>query len=486
MWSLRKLFFVIFFVLFLAPSVIASEASEQLPLSENVEIKKIKLIKNVEFLERYSSALNKYKNLNVKIAYEDFSQIISDYKNNDFYLICIAETMAELGFFDLSDKAFASVSDYEIFQDHINNIKKYYYPVIVPEKSDLLFLSENYSNVTYNDQAEELISNLSNVPELLNKYDWANYLLALGYYSVKNEILAKKYISDALKTNPNSISCKVLKAKIFANEKRCKVSTKILKELNNEQISSSTLSIKIASLDYYLHYLNSKNNFDKNYYLGRFYFIEGDHNKALKTFQVCLSNNKNNNAKAYSMISRCYILKNNYFLAKENAMKAYKISKSNSDALFALAEIENKAGNYKQAIKYYKSASKSKSLKQISTEKIADIYVKLSEPKRATQIYKLLISKYNSSYISYYKLALSEPSNQLRYLKKTLSINLSYQDAWIDLAKIMLDDGNIELAKKYLSVANYLDENNFRYYYYERLLNKKEADLKKLDTAWSK
>ena len=52
-----------------------------------------------------------------------------------------------------------------------------------------------------------------------------------------------------------------------------------------------------------------------------------------------------------------------------------------------------------------------------------------------------------------------------------------YQDAWIDLARIMLEKGDLTLAKKYLTIANYIDDKNYKYYYYQNLLKKKESEL---------
>ena len=120
---------------------------------------------------------------------------------------------------------------------------------------------------------------------------------------------------------------------------------------------------------------------------------------------------------------------------------------------------------------------------QEALEKMASVYTKMSYPKRANDIYKRLIEDYNSSYIAYYKIGLITPEKELDYLKKSVSINPSYQDGWIDLARVMLDKGNISLAKSYLSVANYLDDSNFRYYYYQSLLNKKEAEMNSIKNS---
>jgi len=63
-------------------------------------------------------------------------------------------------------------------------------------------------------------------------------------------------------------------------------------------------------------------------------------------------------------------------------------------------------------------------------------------------------------------------------IKKALSININYTDAWIDLARIMVDRGNLAVAKNCLSAVNCIEGNaNFRYYYYQNILDKKEDEI---------
>ena len=61
------------------------------------------------------------------------------------------------------------------------------------------------------------------------------------------------------------------------------------------------------------------------------------------------------------------------------------------------------------------------------------------------------------------------------YLKKAISINPNFKDAWIDLGRYAIEHQNFRDAKKYLAIANYIDENDFRYYYYQGLLAKKQG-----------
>ena len=60
-------------------------------------------------------------------------------------------------------------------------------------------------------------------------------------------------------------------------------------------------------------------------------------------------------------------------------------------------------------------------------------------------------------------------------MKKALAININYKDAWIDLGRMFIEQGNFTDAKKMLRTANYIDENDYRYYYYQGILAKKQG-----------
>ena len=65
-------------------------------------------------------------------------------------------------------------------------------------------------------------------------------------------------------------------------------------------------------------------------------------------------------------------------------------------------------------------------------------------------MYKKILKKDENAYQSYYQLALTNPNIELSYLKKAVAINPHYSDAWIDLSRIMIENGNYSMAKKYL------------------------------------
>ena len=74
--------------------------------------------------------------------------------------------------------------------------------------------------------------------------------------------------------------------------------------------------------------------------------------------------------------------------------------------------------------------------------------------------------------MAYYQMALLEPDREFEYLKKAISINPDFKDAWIDLARVSLKKDNIDKAISYLRVAKYIDNSDYRYYYYLGLILK--------------
>ena len=152
--------------------------------------------------------------------------------------------------------------------------------------------------------------------------------------------------------------------------------------------------------------------------------------------------------------------------------KSRKIKPNNEDSLITLGDLEFKNGNYKNSIKYYKEILNNKSTRQEILEKIANSYSKISNN---SSLYNKLIKEYPNSYIANYQVGVDTTS--IGNIKKAIAINILFQDAWIDLARIMIEQGNLDLAENYLTVANYIDNSNYRYYYYQNLLKKKELKL---------
>ena len=234
---------------------------------------------------------------------------------------------------------------------------------------------------------------------------------------------------------------------------------------------------KCELLKQFILYKTEKNQWERNYALGRFYYTEGDYQKALKSLQYAtLTKNKKDLSKAWALISRTYLKLGDEKKAKEYAVKAN--DSSNKDANVTLARLEYAQQNYKQAQEYFKKAVKKDKLDS-SIIKVGQIYNLLGEGKKAEKVFKKILKNGKDEWEAYYNLALMDSTNKEEYLLKALKYNPEYKDAWYELVKIEIEFKNYAVAQSYLKNLLYIDENDYRYYYYQGVITRILGDKSK-------
>ena len=175
-----------------------------------------------------------------------------------------------------------------------------------------------------------------------------------------------------------------------------------------------------------------------------------------------------------------------YEKAEDFANKAYDLNKRNITALLVLGDINFRNKNYKTALKYYESAASKEKISQIPEIKVAETYQMLDNEKKSKDIIAKILKNHSDCAEAYYYMALFDKSREVNYLKRAISINLKYKDAWIDLARVEIEKQNYKQAKFYLSIAGYIDENDFRYYYYQGLIAKAEGQIENADANFKR
>ncbi len=446
------------------------------PILENtiaMPIKKATLTHN-DIHNQYVFAFERFVQSNVKSAYNDFKILIETIDSNDCAYINFAENMADIGFFNLSELALSKVNDKSLSGFVDGDIKLYYYPAKTLKVDDEIYLGEVFSNIIYNDQSREATAELIKNTKLISESDYANYLAALGNLKSNEFLEAGKYIDIAIKMNPNNLNYKKLKAEILSQGKKPQSAIKFLDYIKAQKLYSTDFTQKVLSLEQYVLYKSKKNYSEKMYHLGYYYFYEGENIKAIRTLQGALSNKKKLNKNVYSLLSRVYFNSQDYEKAQDAAQKSCKIS-NNAMALMVLGDLNYKNKDYKTAMKYYKDAESIDKKSYEPAVRIALVYEQLGKDKKALDIYEKLLKNFDDCYIAYYKVALQNKNKELAYLKKALAININYKDAWIDLGRMFIEQGNFTDAKKMLRTANYIDENDYRYYYYQGILAKKQG-----------
>jgi len=433
-------------------------------------------------ISNLTKATDKFVQSNIKASWDDFKTLINTSEPNDFNYISIAKKMSDMGLFDLANLASSKIQDKELSNISIDSMRKFYYPRKKLKLEDELFLAEIYSNILYNDQSLEATNELLKKTELLSTSDYANYLVSLGSYKSGKYPRANKYINVAILQNPYNLNYQKLKAEILAEENKPEQAMKIVENLKKQKLYSYEYKRKIQSLEQYVLYKTKKTPWEKNYHLGFYYYLENDDSRAIKTLQSALisAKKKNNSTIIYSLMSEIYLKTNESDKALEYAQKAYKGNKNNSRTLTVLGDLSYNSKNYKQALAYYKQASSQDKNSCTPIIKEAQTYQRLGNTKKAKEIYTKILKTHFDNYQVYYDLALLEkgplPNREVFYLKKALAINPLFKDGWLELAKLELDKANYSAAKTYLSNAFYIDENDFRYYYYNGLANKGLGD----------
>ncbi|MDD3435772.1 MAG: tetratricopeptide repeat protein [Candidatus Gastranaerophilales bacterium] len=425
-----------------------------------------------------SSAIDRFVQCNIRASREDFKTLIKEAPENDFIYISLANKMADLGFFDLADFAVSKMRDKDLTNISTDAMKRFYYPRRKIKLENELFLAEIYSNIIYNNQSTEATNELLKEESLLLDSDYANYLAALGYYKSGSYSKAAKYINVAILQNPTTLNYQKLKAQILAEMDQPQEAVKVVENLKKQNLYAYEYERKIKSLEQFILYKVGKTEWEKNYHLGYYHYLENDSSKAIRTLQTALScKGKHDKGAIYALMSEIYLGINEFEKAADTAQKAYKIRRNNPKALLTLGDLSYRDKNYKKALAYYKTAAcyDRKSYKPLIKEALT--YQKLNNVKKSKEIYIKVLKTHSDSWEAYYNVALLDNEKRIIYLKKALAVNPQFEDAWIELAKIDIDKGNYAVAQKYLANAFYIDENDFRYYYYQGLINNNTGDV---------
>lgn len=449
--------------------------STETPMNTTVDLPKKVTLTHNDIHNHYVIALDRFMQSNVKSSYADFKILLETMSPSDTAYVLMSEKLAYIGFFSLADFAVNKASDNDITAVMAEDVKRYYFPSKKLNSADEIYLGEIFSNIVYNAQSREATAELLKNVSLMENSDYANYIAALGYFKSNDFTEADIYINKAIAMNGQNLNYKKLKAEILANNKKTNDALKMVEYIKSQNLSSAEFIRKVNSLEMYINYLTKKNEITKKYYLGYYYYYENEPVKAIRTLQSAISTKKKFNKDIYALLSRVYFDNHDFEKASDMADKAHRIDRGDSIALSVLGDLSYKKSDYKTALKYYKDAEFNDRKTYSYSEKLAMTYQKLGNDKKAKEIYARILKATSSSYLSYYYLGLFDNSKEYAYLKKSVAINPYFLDGWIGLAKFEIDRQNFELAQKYLKVANYIDENDFRYYYYQGLVLKHQG-----------
>ncbi len=450
----------------------------------SLELKRGTLTKNA-IKNQYTIAMDKFMQSNIRSSYQDFKILIDNVVPNDYIYMRLSKEMAAIGFFSLAELSMSKIQDDKIASLLEEDVKNYYFPNYQLTYKDQIYLAEIFSNIMYNNQSREATGELLKQNSLLSESDYANYIAAFG--SMKNGDVkqAEKSIESAISKNPKNLNYKRLKAEIYSQSSKPQDGVKYLNALNNSDINTIIFDKELHSSGQYILYKAAKNDYWKKYHLAYYYYDENELNKALRVLQTSISGKKNINKDVFALTAKVYFELKEFEKAQDYALKAIDIDPSHSEALMVMGNIALRNNDLKSAESYYKKAA-AKDSSNIAEIKLAEVYLKSNNLKKAKDIYSKVLRVSSKAYEAYYQMALLEKDREEVYLKKTIAINPNFKDGWIDLARLEINKEAYEQALSYLSIAKYIDENDYRYYYYLGLVLKNKGLVAEADKNFEK
>ncbi len=458
-------------------SVQAETAAKPIEMSAQTTVANTDMVVKDNFIKaKYASASNRFMQGNVKASYDDFNALIDKVSHDDYVFLLYGIKMAEYGLFDLSDGLIAKLDNNHFTASYITDMRKYYYPSALLNQKEIMYLANAYSDIVYNNMALETTSELLNTSKATES-DYKNYLIALGYYKSNNLPLALKYINYAIKQSNNNVNYLSLKAKILADSKKSSQALKLLAQIKKVPFKTTDFQQKVRATEEYILYKTEKNKTLKDYHLAYYYHLQGKCLLATKVLQSAILTSKQHSPEIYSLLGRVYYENDEPLKAEEFALKAYKEDKKNYLAAQTLGDISFNKKLYKDSLKYYKQAKKNTKDKTAPEVGIAKSYCALCKQDKAKKMYENLLknNKYHEDLLVESLKVI--PQRVDYYLPRVASIDLSNNDIWLGLANQSIKDGNYKMAQTYLNNSYYIDENNFRYYYYLSLVLRANGDI---------
>ncbi len=428
---------------------------------------------------------DKFAQGNITAAYSDYTKAVAASLNNDFQAMFLAYKLANIGFFTLSQHAINQISDTAMYSSQTQSIKNIFFPTIALSYDEEILLAEKYADIYYNNLSKETIKELSKSSNLLKKSDYANYILSQAYYESGDFGRAMNTVNKALNIHKNSPFYLQYKSKILCETKNYNDAIKILDKIPTTGFLIQKFQ---KGLDVQREYTLSnqyKEASKSKFHLARYFYLIGENNRALKEINNSISAKKKN-AEALAMLGDIQFKIGDYTKAKDAYEKALKVNKKNSQGLMGLGNLEKLTGTYEQALVYYKQAQKHDKNNLDAAIETARLLNKTGDSVKAKEIFAAEVIKHPNSSKLYYAMSEVYDEKQSEYLKKSLSLNVFNSDAWIDLAEISVTHNNLEQAEKYLLWVKASDNENYKYYYVEGLVNKLKSNETAAVTSFKK
>lgn len=439
---------------------------------------------NVDYAKKYADANEKFAQGNITNAYKEYKALLAASKDEDFANIGFAYKFANIGLFSLAQEAINNIRDRELYNNQIQLIKSKLFPQVVLSYDDEIMLAQNYTEIYYNNLSFEVARDMSKLPERLKRSDYAHYILSQAYYNTKEYNKAINEINKAISINPENVNYLKYKAQIFCETNRLSDAVKLMNELLSQNIGILDYRNDIEGLNYYTLAKATKDREKSRFYLANYFLKAGDEQRAVKELTQNLNSGKKA-ANSMTLLAQIYFKQNKLLEATEMYEKAYKIKK-NTNTLIGLADTYIFKKDYRNAADLYVKAAKKDKTNAEALIKASLCYKMLDMSDKSVEYANKALEQKNIGANVYYTASKINDIKKIQYLKKTLSTDPMFVDAWLDLAEISLNNNRYDLVQTYLKPVKYLEKENDRFFYLSGMLNKKngntelaEADFKK-------
>lgn len=454
------------------------------PKENSLVLRKDYSAEGTDVVKPFFEAMERFSQSNVTVSYKNFEALIDNNNLNDFYYMTLAYQMSDLGFFSLSEKAMAKVENREVWQSHIETIKRMYLPKNKLSHEEELFLANIYTSIIFNNLTRESIQDVMKRDRLIRRSDYANYLVANALFIDKDYQKALSSINRSLSSNSENFYYINYKIKILIELERYEEALKLVSDLESKNILNPENIKDVEKQKYYLLSKSEKNEAKAKYYLANYFSLNNDYARAIK--ELIPISYKTKTAEIPSLLGDIYFKTKDYPKATESYERALDINKHCDSAYKGLANISMLRKEYSLAEKNYLKALKHNKYDENSLIGLSVINYLKNDQKIAKQYSDKALSVNPNCYKGYYLQSKYKQNKNISNLVSASILNPFFANTWLDLADNSLLNKDTISAEKYLDSVKYLEDNNFRYYYYKGIIARLNKDSQTADSNFIK
>jgi len=441
--------------------------------------------------KEFLSITSKFNQGNALVAYDEYEKFIDEI-DNDTSLLILSKIFYEIGFFSLANKSVDKIIYKNQYYDNIMDLEKSYKPWVNLSKEDEIYYAKLYSQIYFNNSANEVMLELTKKYSPKTKDDYINFYLARANYEIKNYNTALNYINKAISINQNNLNYKVFKVDVLKANKKYKEAEKLVLKLK-ETKNLFNFSDKIKIEEQKVLASTVSNDKEKKYHTIKATFLEGNYEKTKKDCLSVLNFDKDND-KILSLYAKSELASGNIERANSYFVNSYKIEKNNLETIIGLGDIRYIHGDYKNAVKMYKKAYSKDKNNYETIIKLANAQRQYAKNQKELKKLEILMDKMpKKDFYAYYDSAISiaQKNSVLKedFLKRALNINPMHEKTIGELFELYLKNKNFELAKGLIYNASFTLEKNYYYYYlcglYNQAINKNSEAIRFYKTSLS-